>query len=46
MINSDFTQRFVFDDLDARGCFVRLEQTIEEIQATHHYPAALKAMLN
>lgn len=46
MINSDFTQRFVFDDLDARGCFVRLEQTIEEIQATHHYPAALKTMLN
>ena len=46
MINSDFTQRFVFDDLDARGCFVRLEQTLEEIQATHHYPAALKAMLN
>lgn len=46
MINSDFTQRFVFDDLDARGCFVRLEQTIEEIQSTHHYPTALKAMLN
>lgn len=43
---TDFRQRFVFDDLDVRGCIVRLEQTCDEIQSTHHYPANLASVLN
>ena len=46
MKNSDIRQRFVFDDLDARGCIVRLSETCEAIQATHHYPANLATLLN
>ena len=45
-VKSDFIQRFVFDQIDARGCFVRLQQTCEAIQATHHYPASLAKVLN
>lgn len=43
---TDFRQRFVFDDLDMRGCIVRLDQTSEAIQATHHYPPNLAKTLN
>ena len=43
---SDFRQRFVFDELDVRGCIVQLNQTCEAIQATHHYPANLANVLN
>ncbi|MFQ3247340.1 MAG: molecular chaperone Hsp33 [Arenicella sp.] len=46
MINSDIRQRFVFDEIDARGCIVRLSETCESIQATHHYPANLASLLN
>jgi molecular chaperone Hsp33 len=46
MINSDIRQRFVFDELDARGCIVRLSETCEAIQSTHHYPANLATLLN
>ena len=42
----DIRQRFVFDELDARGCIVRLSDTCEAIQATHHYPANLAKLLN
>lgn len=42
----DIRQRFVFDELDARGCIVRLDETSESIQATHHYPANLAKLLN
>lgn len=42
----DLRQRFVFDELDARGCIVRLSETSEAIQATHHYPANLAKLLN
>ncbi len=42
----DFRQRFVFDELDVRGCLVRLEKTTAEVQATHHYPDALAVVLN
>jgi len=42
----DFSRRFSFDDLDARGCYVSLEQSIADIQATHHYPGALATLLN
>ncbi len=46
MTNLDIRQRFVFDELDARGCIVRLSDTCTEIQATHHYPANLATLLN
>lgn len=46
MIHSDIRQRFVFDELDARGCIVRLGDTCEAIQATHHYPSNLAKLLN
>ena len=42
----DIRQRFVFDELDARGCIVRLSDTCEAIQATHHYPTNLAKLLN
>jgi len=42
----DFRQRFVFDEIDARGCIVRLEETCSNIQATHHYPENLARVLN
>ena len=45
-LTHDFIQRFSFDELDARGCYVRLNQTIEDIQATHHYPEPLAKLLN
>lgn len=44
--SKDFRQRFVFDDLDVRGCVVSLQQTLESIQATHHYPKNLSLVLN
>ena len=44
--NTDFRQRFVFDELDVRGCIVQLTQTCEAIQATHHYPENLAKVLN
>jgi len=46
MSNSDFIQRFVFDQLDVRGCYVCLEQTCEDIQQTHHYPDNLARLIN
>jgi len=46
LISTDFRQRFVFDELDARGCIVHLGKTCEAIQTTHHYPANLAKVLN
>lgn len=46
MNTTDFRQRFVFDDRDLRGCLVRLQDTVAEIQSTHHYPANLAKLLN
>jgi len=46
MTKTDFTQRFVFEHMDARGCFVRLQQSLQDIHATHHYPQALRGLLN
>lgn len=46
MIKTDIRQRFVFDELDARGCIVRLSETCEAIQNTHHYPPNLAKLLN
>lgn len=46
MSNQDYRQRFVFDALDVRGCIVRLQETTNQVQATHHYPPALASLLN
>lgn len=46
MVSLDFSRRFSFDTLDARGCYVALEQSISDIQATHHYPESLAKLLN
>ena len=46
MIKTDIRQRFVFDELDARGCIVRLSETCDAIQNTHHYPSNLAKLLN
>ena len=43
---NDYVQRFVFDDLDARGCIVGLNESISEIQQTHYYPPNLAKLLN
>ncbi len=45
-MNTDFRQRFVFDNLDVRGCIVRLDDTAQAIQSTHHYPKSLAKLLN
>lgn len=45
-MTTDFRQRFVFDELDVRGCIVRLEETCQTIQSTHHYPENLARLLN
>lgn len=42
----DKVQRFSFDELDARGCYVYLNKACESVQATHHYPAKLAKLLN
>lgn len=36
----------MFEQIDARGCYVRLQKTISEIQATHYYPENLAIVLN
>ena len=46
MTKLDYIQRFVFDELDARGCIVRLDESSAAIQQTHHYPAPLAKILN
>jgi len=43
---NDYVQRFVFDELDARGCIVGLKESIAEIQQTHYYPRNLAKLLN
>ena len=45
-IQQDIAQRFSFDELDARGCYVNLNETVSDIQATHHYPKPLAKLLN
>jgi molecular chaperone Hsp33 len=43
---SDYRQRFVFDQLDARGCLVKLQDTCQSVQSTHYYPDNLAQVLN
>jgi len=45
-IHNDLAQRFSFDQLDARGCYVSLNESVTDIQATHHYPEPLAKLLN
>lgn len=43
---TDQLRRFVFDNLDVRGCIVQLKESCEAIQSTHHYPPSLAGLLN
>lgn len=45
-LGNDFRQRFVFDQLDIRGCVVSLQDVCQAVQATHHYPQNLAILLN
>jgi molecular chaperone Hsp33 len=42
----DSLQRFVFDEIDARGCIVQLQDTCDDIQSTHYYPPNLARVVN
>ncbi|MBF8755327.1 Hsp33 family molecular chaperone HslO [Pseudomonas guariconensis] len=43
--DTDFTQRFIFDDRDIRGEWVALEQSYAEVLARHPYPQPVAALL-
>ncbi len=43
--DNDFTQRFIFDDSDARGEMVSLELSYAEVLAKHAYPEPVAQLL-
>jgi len=43
--DTDFTQRFIFDDSDARGELVALERSYAEVLAKHPYPEPVAQLL-
>ncbi|GAB7528635.1 Hsp33 family molecular chaperone HslO [Pseudomonas sp. 3A(2025)] len=43
--DTDFTQRFLFDENDARGELVGLDQSYAEVLARHPYPAPVARLL-
>ena len=43
--DTDFTQRFIFDDRDVRGEWVSLDQSYAEVLARHPYPKPVAALL-
>lgn len=43
--DSDFTQRFIFDDRDVRGELVSLEHSYAEVLAKHAYPQPVAQLL-
>ena len=43
--HTDFTQRFIFDDSDARGELVSLELSYAEVLAKHAYPEPVAQLL-
>ncbi|WP_323113520.1 Hsp33 family molecular chaperone HslO [Pseudomonas guariconensis] len=43
--DTDFTQRFIFDDRDIRGEWVALDQSYAEVLARHPYPQPVAALL-
>lgn len=44
-MNSDFSQRFLFDDFDVRGELVALEASYQHVLAKHPYPAPVAQLL-
>jgi len=45
MLESDYTQRFLFDDTDVRGEWVGLERSYAEVLAKHAYPEQVAQLL-
>lgn len=45
MTTKDVLNRYLFDDMHARGELVQLEQTFKDIVANHSYPDGVKALL-
>ncbi len=45
MIQTDNARRFIFDDADVRGNFVRLQESYQNITNPHQYPAAVQTLL-
>ncbi|MCO7514396.1 Hsp33 family molecular chaperone HslO [Pseudomonas guariconensis] len=43
--DTDFTQRFIFDDRDVRGEWVALERSYAEVLARHPYPQPVALLL-
>ncbi len=43
--DTDFTQRFIFDDCDVRGELVSLERSYAEVLAKHPYPEPVAQLL-
>ncbi|RBB94391.1 redox-regulated molecular chaperone Hsp33, partial [Pseudomonas sp. MWU12-2115] len=43
--DTDFTQRFIFDESDARGELVALERSYAEVLAKHAYPEPVAQLL-
>jgi molecular chaperone Hsp33 len=43
--DTDYTQRFIFDDSDARGELVALERSYAEVLAKHPYPEPVAQLL-
>ena len=43
--DTDFTQRFIFDESDARGEMVSLELSYAEVLAKHAYPEPVAQLL-
>ncbi|NBA94323.1 Hsp33 family molecular chaperone HslO [Pseudomonas sp. R5(2019)] len=43
--DTDFTQRFIFDDSDTRGELVSLERSYAEVLAKHPYPGPVAQLL-
>ena len=43
--DTDFTQRFIFDETDARGELVSLERSYAEVLAKHPYPEPVAQLL-
>lgn len=43
--DTDFTQRFIFDDRDVRGEMVALERSYAEVLAKHAYPQPVQQLL-
>ena len=43
--DTDFTQRFIFDERDVRGELVSLERSYAEVLAKHPYPQPVAQLL-